>query len=515
MAARQHRVPEMDDRPNILLITCDQWRGDCLSSAGHPVVRTPSADALAARGVRFARHYCQAAPCSPARASLLTGLYQMNHRVCRNGTPLDDRHDNLARFGRRFGYAPALFGYTDTGIDPRTCDANDPRARTYEGVLPGFEVRQPMSEAAEPWFSWLRRRGVSVPEPALDIYLPTTGEADPPNGAPARYPADASEAAFLAEAFFDFVGEMGSEPWMAHISFIKPHPPFIAPAPYNAMFDPKSVSGFVRAPSIDEEGAIHPFLAFALANQSKQDFVRGASGLTAEWGDAVRRQLRATYYGLIAEVDAQVGRIVRYLEASGRRNDTLIVLTTDHGEMAGDHYLFGKLGFFDQSFHIPLVIAGPGICSGKVVDQFTESIDILPTVIDLLGGNMPRALDGQSLSPFLRGDTPAAWRDSAHWEYDFREVASGNSQRALGLPLDDCALSVIRDEAFKYVHFTALPPLLFDLKNDPGELHNVVNDPGYADVRIRYAEKMLAWRARHLERTLTGIELHPDGMVSR
>jgi arylsulfatase A-like enzyme len=125
---------------NVLFITLDQLRGDALSCAGHPVVRTPTLDAIAAGGVRFARHYAQAAPCAPGRASLYTGQYQMNHRVVANGTPLDHRFDNLARAARRAGYVPTLFGYTDQGVDPRTVAADDPWLRTYEGVLPGFEV---------------------------------------------------------------------------------------------------------------------------------------------------------------------------------------------------------------------------------------------------------------------------------------------------------------------------------------------------------------------------------------
>lgn len=499
---------------NVLLITCDQWRGDCLSAMDHPVVRTPAADALAARGVLFARHYCQAAPCSPARASLLTGLYQMNHRVCRNGTPLDARHDTIALAARRLGYTPVLFGYTDTGLDPRTMDPGDPRTRTYEGVLPGFERRLPLPESSEPWLQWLRRHGVAVPEPGLDIYLPAEGQADPPTGAPARYPADRSEAAFLAEGFIDYAAEMGSSPWFAHVSFLRPHPPLVAPAPYNRMFDPDTVPPFVRAPSMAEEAASHPWLAYALSCQRKEDFVRGAKGPLAGWDDAARRQLRATYYGLIAEVDAQVGRIMAALADLGRLDDTLVILTTDHGEMAGDHWLFGKLGYFDQSFHVPLVIAGPGVVPGRRVEAFTEAVDVMPTVIERLGGRAPRTLDGRSLSPFLDGSEPEDWRDCAHWEYDFRDVATGAAQRAFGLDLDDCALAVIRDREYKYVHFTALPPLLFDLRNDPGELRNAADDPAHAPARLRYAEKMLAWRARHLDRTLTGIELHPDGMVS-
>ncbi|MFN5841463.1 MAG: sulfatase-like hydrolase/transferase, partial [Acidimicrobiaceae bacterium] len=126
--------------PNILLITLDQFRGDCLSAAGHPLVKTPHLDALAANGVRFTRHYSQASPCAPGRASLYTGMYQMNHRVVANGTPLDERFDNIALVARRAGYAPALFGYTDQSVDPRvTTGPDDERLTTYEGVLPGFD----------------------------------------------------------------------------------------------------------------------------------------------------------------------------------------------------------------------------------------------------------------------------------------------------------------------------------------------------------------------------------------
>ena len=118
----------MPTRPNVLLITLDQFRADSMSCAGHPLVQTPYLDELAAAGVRLARHYAQAAPCSPGRAALYTGTYQMNNRVVANGTPLDDRFDNVARMAGRAGYAPALFGYTDQGVDPRLASGpDDPR----------------------------------------------------------------------------------------------------------------------------------------------------------------------------------------------------------------------------------------------------------------------------------------------------------------------------------------------------------------------------------------------------
>ena len=145
---------------NILLVTLDQFRGDCLSLLGHPVVRTPNLDALSRHATTFTQHYSQAAPCSPGRASLYTGMYLMNHRVCFNGSPLDDRFDNVARVARRHGYAPALFGYTDQGVDPRaTTSANDSRLSTYQGVLPGFDLVLDLSEPYTPWLTHLRTHG--------------------------------------------------------------------------------------------------------------------------------------------------------------------------------------------------------------------------------------------------------------------------------------------------------------------------------------------------------------------
>ena len=124
----------MTSRPNILFITADQWRGDCLGYAGHGTVKTPHMDALATEATVFLRHYAPAAPCSPARAGLYTGLYQMNNRVVNNGTPLAHRFDNVAKAVRRAGYTPTLFGYTDIAADPARHSAADPALHTYEGV---------------------------------------------------------------------------------------------------------------------------------------------------------------------------------------------------------------------------------------------------------------------------------------------------------------------------------------------------------------------------------------------
>jgi hypothetical protein len=150
---------------NILFILADQWRADSLSVAGHPVVQTPTLDALARDGVLFKQHYAQASPCGPSRTSILTGMYLQNHRSARNGTPLDARFTNIARELRKAGYDPGLIGYTDTSADPRGRDPEDPALRTYEGVMPGFTPILLMPEDPVTWLAYLRRLGYRGPAP--------------------------------------------------------------------------------------------------------------------------------------------------------------------------------------------------------------------------------------------------------------------------------------------------------------------------------------------------------------
>ncbi len=317
------RLPGKSRRPNVLLITCDQWRGDCLSAAGHPVVKTPNADALAAEGVLFRRHYGGAAPCSPARACLYTGLYQMNNRVCRNGTPLDARHDNIALSARSLGYDPTLFGYTDVSPDPRTLPPGDPRLKSYEGVLPGFTVRQLLPEHQKPWLSWLKARGVDASAGVPGIHRPVdealdTRGSDGVTSAPPIYSKDETPAAFLTGEFVRWLGEQEPDaPWFAHLSFISPHPPFIVPEPYNTMYDPADGPAFRRAESWQAEAGSHPYLGYDLDRQQRSKFRPGAEGKVRDWGDDNFRRIRALYYGMISEVDAQLGRIWQSVKASG------------------------------------------------------------------------------------------------------------------------------------------------------------------------------------------------------
>jgi len=179
--------------------------------------------------------------------------------------------------------------------------------------------------------------------------------------------------------------------------------------------------------------------------------------------------------------------------------------------------MWSKEIYFDQSFRVPLVIRDPRpeAARGRRVTQFSEAIDVSPTIIDWLGGEVPRSMDGRSLVPFLNGGTPADWRKQVFFEHDFREVVSQEPQKALGIGSDECTYAVIRDEDYKYVHFAALPPLLFDMRADPNETTNLADDPAMQPVLLRYAQRMLNWRITNVDRTLTNMALTRQGLVSR
>lgn len=514
--AKLHRV-----LPNVLFVTADQWRGDSLSCAGHPVVRTPNLDRIAASGTRFARHYAQAAPCGPSRASLYTGMYLMNHRSATNGTPLDSRYTNIALEARKLGYRPALFGYTDTSIDPRTVPPDDERLRRYEGVLPGFDPVCHLPEGnPAAWLAWLAEQGYELGSDwrrfVDDPVAGYPGAAEwGPHRAPTQYQAKHSQTAFLTDRLLEFVdGAPADVPWFAHLSYLRPHPPFYAPEPYNTMFDPMTVPMPVRAESREVEGAQHPLVA-AFVNHPF---------LTSPDDEKHLRQLRATYYGMQAEVDEQLGRLLDHLDATGAADHTIVVMTSDHGEMLGDHFLMHKLGWFDASFHVPLIVRDPRAESdshrGDVIDDFTEHVDVMPTLLDLLGAEVPLQCDGRPLSGFLRdarpGDDDAAWRTDAHFEFDFRDSGSDLLERAFDLNLEECSIAVLRDDHGKYVHFAGLPAIFFDLDADPDQLVNRAEDPAYAAAVLAYAQRMLSWRMQHQERTLAGMKLTQHaGLVER
>jgi arylsulfatase A-like enzyme len=489
---------------NVLLITLDQFRGDCLGVAGHPLVQTPNLDALAAEGVRLARHYSQASPCSPGRACLYTGMYQMNNRVVANGTPLDRRFDNIALVARRHGYEPTLFGYTDQSVDPRDATGpDDPRMQAYTGVLPGFDPVLALDDDQVPWREWLVAHGHDDPGSS---HLALSTEPD--------RPAEHSISTFVTDTALAWLtareegpsgvaerGESGERrsptPWFMHLSYLRPHPPYAAAGEFATMYDPREVELPIAV-----SGERHPTHDFLLALET-----------TAAPEGAALRHMIAQYYGMISEVDAQLGRIWAALRERGEWNDTLIIVTADHGEQLGDHGLMQKVAYFEQSYHILGIVRDPRLPGGhgSTVEEFTENIDLLPTICEAIGADIPAQCDGVPLTPFLRGDAPADWRDAAHWEFDWRFAlidrrtgTDWHRDRALSA----FNLAVLRTRDLQYVQFADGSWMCFDLAADPTG-RTRVTDPS---VVLPLAQAMLTWRARHADRTLTDMLVEAGGI---
>lgn len=484
----------MTNRQNVLFVVFDQFRADCLFGDLASHVDLPTIRALMGESVSFSNNYSVCAPCGPARASLLTGQYAMNHRAVRNGTPL--RHDtpNLATELRKAGRLPLLYGYTDSAQDPRNLPPADPRLTSYEEVMTGFEevVRQRFEDEGGPWIAQLVRKGYVVSRET--IFRPNGPEIDDP----ALYDSADSDTAFLTDAMLaDLV--LRPPGWVAHLTYIRPHPPFVAPQPYNRMFDKDAM------PAPRDTDSDHPFLAPARAYQTMQSVVKGFEN-RAEDADSVAR-IRAVYMGLAAEVDHHLGRVIEMLKQTGQYDNTLIVVTSDHGELLGDFGCWGKSHYYDAAYHTPLIIRAPGFeaQAGSIRDEMVESIDITPTILDLLGIDIPDSMDGRSLRPFLAGHRPADWPDYSYSELDFgNPVAPSRFERDLGIDADEANLAILRERDRTLVQFGAnLPPVLFD-KTGAGEARDIAGDPGSAEEILRMTQKMLRHRMQN-----------PDGLFAR
>ena len=492
-------------RPNILFVVFDQMRADCLFGALGESVALPNLRAFMADSVAFTNHVSVTSPCGPARASLLTGQYAMNHRSVRNGTPLPMDKPNLATELRRGGIAPLLYGYTDTAADPRHYDADDPILTSYEQVMNGFtEALELRFDDSRTWRGHLEAMGYDVPA-GNDLYVPTGDRPD----APALYQADHSDTAFLTDRFLEDLPTRG-DGWCAHVTFIRPHPPFVAPSPYNNLVEAASMPA--PAGGIGEAfAAAHPFNGAATTYRQPHDMVCGFPDLAPSLETTA--MLRAVYMGLVAELDHHFGRIISHLKSRGQYEDTLIVVTSDHGELLGDHGCWGKMNYLDAAFRVPLMVRVPGARPARV-DLPTESVDVMPTILDWLGQDCPDTVDGHSLMPLARGEMPEGWRDYSVSELDFGDpVKPTAAQQQFGLSSHECGVAILRTARHSLVHFNGgLPPILFDHDGE-GEGRNIAGDSGADTVRLSMLERLLNHRMRHAEGRFARTMITPDGVV--
>ncbi|WP_119165784.1 alkaline phosphatase family protein [Algihabitans albus] len=511
---------------NILFIMFDQLRFDYLSCAGHPHLHTPNIDALAAKGVRFTRAYAQSPICGASRMSFYTGRYTSSHGAQWNGFPLRVGEVTLGDHLRRLGMDCWLVGKTHMKADAEGMERLGLSPDSLIGARQaecGFDawVRDDglwaegpdgfYDAKRSPYNEYLKARGYDGENPWADYANAGVEGEEIATGwffenadKPANVREEDSETPWLTGEALRFL-EQAATPFCCHLSYIKPHWPYIVPAPYHALYGANHVPAAVRS-EIERESP-HPIYAAFMGNRIGQAFQR----------DEVRRKVIPAYMGLVKQADDQMGRLFAYLEAAGRMRDTMIVLTSDHGDYLGDHWLGEKDLFHDPSVKIPLIVYDPrpeaDATRGTTCDALVESIDLAATFVEVAGGEVPdHIIEGRSLMPFLRGEAPSVWRDFVISEYDYSVTPM---RETLGVSARDARLFMVADRRWKLIHAEGgFRPMLFDLERDPEEFRDLGDSPDHAEVRVKLYDDLALWGRRMAQR-VTRSEADIDAMRGR
>jgi arylsulfatase A-like enzyme len=491
---------------NVLFIMADQLRWDHLGCYGHPYLRTPNLDALARRGVRFANAFVSSAVCGPSRMSYYTGRYPSSHGATWNRVPLAVDEITLGEYLRGAGLRLALAGKTHVMVDRAglarlrlegDAELHTLLARGGFDEIDRYDGHHPPGPESG-YAAYLRAHGYDSADPWSD-YVISAIDADGRVVSgwhmrnvhlPARVREEHSETAYMTERALDYIDRMGERPWVLHLSYVKPHWPYMAPAPYHARYTYQQCLPPVR--NDDEKRAAHPVLAAYWRHEESQSFSR----------EECVRVVRPAYQGLIEQLDHHLGRLFERLERKNLMARTLIVFCSDHGDFLGDHWLGEKELFYDTVQRVPLIVVDPTPAAdatrGTVEQRFAECVDIVPTVLEWLGLPVPQhRIEGRSLLPLLRGQA-TDWRDCVYGELDFSYRAA---RRTLGLPVDACYGYSVRDGRYRFVYWLAAAEQLYDLAADPEQFVDLGRDPHTESLRQTYRERLLGWLARRKRRT--------------
>lgn len=491
---------------NVLFIMADQLRWDHLSCAGHPYLRTAHLDALARRGVRFDRAFVNSGVCGPSRMSYYTGRYPISHGATWNRVPLSVGEVTMGEYLRGAGRTLALAGKTHVMPDHAGLARLGIDGQSELGTLlmrGGFEEvdrydghHPPGSESGYP--AYLRAQGYDSADPWTDYVIAGIDAQGQVHSGwhmrnvhlPARVAERHSETAYMTDQAIGFMQRQGSQPWVLHLSYVKPHWPYMAPAPYHAMYTADQCLPVVRSQA--ELQHAHPVVAAYRQQEECVSFQR----------DDCIRTVRPAYQGLIHQLDDHLGRLFEEMERLGVLDDTLIIFTADHGDFLGDHWLGEKELFYDTVQRVPFIVVDPrpeaDATRGTVDSRFVEAVDVLPTVLDLL--DVPGAsqrIEGRSLRPLLEG-TATDWRGFTYSELDY---GFRTARRTLGMTPQQARAFSLRDERWRYVMWLDQPEQLFDLAADPDQMHDLGTDPGHAGVRAELRSRLLDFLARRKHRT--------------
>ena len=429
----------MCERPNILIIYPDQMRADAMGCAGNPCVRTPNIDRLAREGLRFDHAYTSFPLCSPFRASLMTGKYAHANGMYANHYPIPLDQLFLADICRQHGYQTGYVGKWH--LDGGQKHSFVPPERRL-----GFE-----------WFVGFNR--------GHEYFRPIFYRCDDPRPRTSgRFEPDV-QTDHLIEFLQRCRHERPGQPFLAMIAYGPPHPPMNLPERYAQLYRPGQVP--VRANTPDDPRSIR----------------RG-------------RDFLARYYGLVSSIDANVGRILRWLDEAGVADNTIVYFVSDHGEMADEHGHIGKRTYYEASMRVPLIVRWPqGLRGGRTVHHLVDpAVDSMPTLLELCGLAIPGEVQGASFAPLLQGANHPT-REAVFYEV---LMEKDGPER---FPIPERG---VRTHEWLYVRTPKRPVGLFDLARDPLEMHNLVDSPPHA-ATVAQLDNMLGKHMR-LTRDDWGIE---------
>jgi arylsulfatase len=459
---------------NVLWICSDQQRFDTLGCTGNPFVHTPNLDRLAEEGLLFEHCYSQSPLCTPSRAGFLTGRYPRTTRDRQNGQSIPEDEVLITRLLAENGYCCGLSGKLHlSACNRKHCPDMERR------INDGYEVFHWCHHPDPHWTGneyakWLEENGQTYHRESFrdSKYVQTT------------MPGEYHQTTWCVERAMDFIEarQRDGRPWLFSVNLFDPHHPFDPPEEYLLPYMdrlaeiplPDYVPGELDNKPMwqasDHRGAYHNPGYMAYSEMSDDD----------------HRLIRAAYWAMVDQIDFQVGRLLAALEASGQREETLVIFTSDHGEMLGDHgiYLKGPL-LYDCAIHVPLIVSLPGRIAPGRSQALVELDDLAPTVLEAAGMERPAGMQAKSLWNLACGVERDEHRDDVYCEY------------YNGFTYRDAQLTMVRTRKHKMVvcHGTD-PGELYDLEADPSETHNRWDDPAYGDVKLEMMRRVcdrMAW----------------------
>jgi arylsulfatase len=447
-------------RPNILLIMTDQHRMDALGAYGNPVIRTPNIDSLAAGGVRLTNCWTQHPVCMPSRASIFTGRYPSAHRVRSNGVRLPVTERTLAQSLMEGGYS--TFGAGKFHFIPHYPYRSPlPTLATHPQPYYGFQEFHLGEDgrSGEHW-QWIQQNHPQYhlkPDDAVPHHVHNTG--------------------WVANHTVDFLKRSASaaKPFFAFASFVDPHNTYNPPAPYDTMYRERDMPALVaRASERENKPAFYSRLY-----ESHRPLVERAAFH------------RTQYYGEISFIDDSIGRILKALDETRQRENTLIVFLSDHGDLMGDHSLFYKGPYhYRHCASVPLIVNWPGrVTAGKVAEGIVQEIDVMPTVLDLAGLPAVPGVQGRSQKALLTSNSKDTGYSSALIEGGVSGVAlPAAGEVGSGTP----DVWTLRTMQWRLSYYPGQPAgELYDLNSDPDEFVNLWDRPGVETVRNRLKDELL------------------------